>query len=89
MDEIQRAKPSAAKGRYIHSVTLASTMGPGVRVVTDGAADSDQATTPAPAAKAPVVEEPAAEAPEVEAPAVEEPVAEETPVVEESSETAD
>jgi large subunit ribosomal protein L1 len=32
MDEITRAKPSAAKGRYIHSVVFASTMGPGVKV---------------------------------------------------------
>ncbi|MDA8290294.1 MAG: 50S ribosomal protein L1 [Actinomycetota bacterium] len=32
VDEIQRAKPAAAKGRYIRSVTLCSTMGPGVRV---------------------------------------------------------
>jgi large subunit ribosomal protein L1 len=32
IDEIIRAKPAAAKGRYIRSVTFASTMGPGVKV---------------------------------------------------------
>jgi large subunit ribosomal protein L1 len=32
MDELMRAKPSAAKGRYIRSVTFATTMGPGVKV---------------------------------------------------------
>jgi large subunit ribosomal protein L1 len=32
MDELIRAKPSAAKGRYIRSVTFATTMGPGVKV---------------------------------------------------------
>jgi large subunit ribosomal protein L1 len=30
MDSIVKAKPSAAKGRYVKSVTMSSTMGPGV-----------------------------------------------------------
>lgn len=34
IDEIVRAKPPGAKGRYLLSVTLATTMGPGVRVDT-------------------------------------------------------
>ena len=32
VEEIVRAKPSAAKGRYISQITLTTTMGPGVRV---------------------------------------------------------
>jgi large subunit ribosomal protein L1 len=32
IDEIVRAKPAAAKGRYLHTVTLATTMSPGVKV---------------------------------------------------------
>jgi large subunit ribosomal protein L1 len=32
MDAVIEAKPSAAKGTYLKSVTIASTMGPGVRI---------------------------------------------------------
>jgi large subunit ribosomal protein L1 len=32
VEELIRAKPSAAKGRYIRSITVAATMGPGVKV---------------------------------------------------------
>ena len=32
IEEIVRAKPAASKGTYIKSVTVSSTMGPGVRI---------------------------------------------------------
>src|SRR6266508_4281752 len=59
IDELVRAKPAAAKGRYIRQVTLATTMGPGVKVdparirgilEEEGSADSaeaESATVPA------------------------------------------
>ena len=34
MDAIMKAKPSAVKGAYLKSITLTSTMGPGVKVNT-------------------------------------------------------
>jgi large subunit ribosomal protein L1 len=39
IEEIVRAKPSVAKGRYLRTITLASTMGPGVKVDTSRTRD--------------------------------------------------
>ena len=40
IDEVNRAKPSSAKGRYILSATLTTTMGPGIRVDTSKVRDA-------------------------------------------------
>ena len=36
IEELNRARPASAKGRYLKKVTVSSTMGPGVRVDTGG-----------------------------------------------------
>ena len=48
VEEIVRAKPSAAKGRYIRQITLTTTMGPGIHVdptITRDIAEELQAAT--------------------------------------------
>jgi large subunit ribosomal protein L1 len=32
LDEVQRAKPASAKGRYMRGLTVSSTMGPGIKI---------------------------------------------------------
>jgi large subunit ribosomal protein L1 len=45
IEEINRAKPSSSKGKYILSATLATTMGPGVRVDAGKTAEREAAGT--------------------------------------------
>ena len=50
IEELIRAKPSAAKGRYIRSVVLASSMGPGIKVDPSKTKDLTEDAEPAVAA---------------------------------------
>lgn len=52
IDEIVRAKPSAAKGRYIRSCTVTTTMGPGIKVDAGKVADRETAAATPEAATA-------------------------------------
>lgn len=45
IDEILRAKPAAAKGRYLKSITVSTTMGPGLRIDPTKAKDLEEAPT--------------------------------------------
>jgi large subunit ribosomal protein L1 len=47
MDEIIRAKPVAAKGRYLKSITMATTVGPGIHIDPTKAKDLEENLEPA------------------------------------------
>lgn len=50
IEEIMRVKPAATKGRYIISISMAQTMGPGVRIDTNRTSDITEPLQEAPAA---------------------------------------
>jgi len=46
VDEVLRAKPSAAKGRYVKSLTIATTMGPGITIDTNRLKETEGESVP-------------------------------------------
>jgi len=46
VDEILRAKPSAAKGKYVKTLTVATTMGPGIPIDTNRMKDTESTAAP-------------------------------------------
>ena len=47
VEEILRAKPSGAKGKYVKTLTVATTMGPGIRIDTNRIKDADASSVSA------------------------------------------
>jgi large subunit ribosomal protein L1 len=47
LDEVIKSKPAAAKGRYLKSITMASTMGPGIKIDTTRVRDLMEETAAA------------------------------------------
>jgi large subunit ribosomal protein L1 len=47
VEELLRARPSAAKGRYVKTLTITSTMGPGIRVDANRMKDTESESVPA------------------------------------------
>jgi large subunit ribosomal protein L1 len=47
VDEVLRAKPSAAKGKYVKSATVTTTMGPGIAIDTSRLKETETSTVPA------------------------------------------
>jgi large subunit ribosomal protein L1 len=43
LDELTRAKPASSKGRYLRSITLSTTMGPGIKIDPNRAKDTEAA----------------------------------------------
>ena len=47
VDEILRARPSAAKGKYVKTLTISTTMGPGIAIDTNRIKDAELPSVPA------------------------------------------